>query len=76
MEEIIDMKKYLKNNNLNKNNYYYCIRKIYYNPTETHYILYKASFDDCEEFIKQDKKKTRGYGPNELTYEICFDKRF
>jgi len=72
---IIDMKKYLNDNNLNETDYYYCVRKIYYYPKETQYIGYKISFKECEDFIKKDKKKTNGYKSNELTYEILFDKR-
>ena len=71
---IIDMKKYLEDNNLSKTDYYYCVRKIYYNPTETEYHFYKATFNECEKFIEEDKKKIRCYA-GEPSYEICFDKR-
>ena len=70
---IIDMKKHLEKNNLNPEQYYFCVRKYYYDPLETHVLLYKASFKECEKFIEDDKKKIRLTGEPE--YEICFDKR-
>lgn len=70
---IIDMHKYLEKNNLNSEHYYFCVRKYYYDPLETTIFLYKASLKECEDFIKQDKKKIRLTGDPD--YEICFDKR-
>ena len=56
---IIDMKKHLVKNNLNPEQYYFCVRKYYYDPLETHVFLYKASFKECERFIKDDKYGSR-----------------
>eukprot|EP01050_Picozoa_sp_SAG11_P006142 SAG11_NODE_465_length_9217_cov_93.852161_4_plen_75_part_00 len=70
---IIDMYKYLENNKLNHKHYFFCVRKYYYEPLETHVYLYKANLKECEDFIEQDKNKIRLTG--EPDYEICFDKR-